>query len=75
MTCDGQPVNKSVPYRSSSTRCLLTCFKKKIDTKCRIGEKNLLDSLLSAVMRGEDHAFDSALDWIMPDSCKLKVWI
>ncbi|WKY10882.1 hypothetical protein Q1695_002883 [Nippostrongylus brasiliensis] len=61
-----------VPRLCNSTRCLLSCFKNKVDSKCRIGEKNLLESLLSAVMRGEYHGFDDALDWIMPESCRAK---
>ncbi|KAK5986875.1 CPG4 domain-containing protein [Trichostrongylus colubriformis] len=61
-----------VPRLCNSTRCLLDCFKNKIDSKCRIGGKSLLDSLLSAMMRGEDHGFENALDWIMPDRCREK---
>ncbi|PIO64569.1 hypothetical protein TELCIR_13797 [Teladorsagia circumcincta] len=62
-----------VPRLCNSTRCLLTCFKNKIDSKCRIGQKNLLDSLLSAVMRGEDRGFEHALNWILPEGCRQKV--
>lgn len=61
-----------VPRLCNSTRCLLTCFKDKIDSKCRIGQQNMLDSLMSAMMRGEDYGFESALDWIMADTCQLK---
>ncbi|XGW03368.1 hypothetical protein V3C99_014952 [Haemonchus contortus] len=61
-----------VPRFCNNTRCLLTCFKNKIDNKCRIGEKSLLDSLLSAVMRGEDHGFEAALEWVLPEDCRKK---
>uniref|UniRef100_A0A0K0DBR7 Coatomer subunit zeta n=1 Tax=Angiostrongylus cantonensis TaxID=6313 RepID=A0A0K0DBR7_ANGCA len=55
----------------SSTRCLLTCFKNKIGDKCRLGQRNLLDSLLSAVIHEYEDG-DSLLDRIMPDSCQPK---
>ncbi|KAL6741851.1 hypothetical protein Aduo_015066 [Ancylostoma duodenale] len=59
-----------VPRVCNSTRCLLTCFKEKIDKKCQIGHQNLLDTLLNAVTRGGSSGLDEALGWVMPDYCK-----
>lgn len=61
-----------VSHACNSTRCLLTCFKTRIGNKCRLGHKNLLDSLLSTVMHGENPGED-VLDWILPDTCQPKV--
>ncbi|KJH52293.1 hypothetical protein DICVIV_01495 [Dictyocaulus viviparus] len=44
-----------------------------IDNKCQLDKRNLLDSLLSAVVRGGYHGTESTLDWIMPESCQINV--
>ncbi|EYC21566.1 hypothetical protein Y032_0019g3901 [Ancylostoma ceylanicum] len=59
-----------VPRVCNSTRCLLTCFKEKIDKKCQLGQQNLLDTLLNTVTRGGSSGLDEALGWVMPDYCK-----
>ncbi|KAK6755760.1 hypothetical protein RB195_014259 [Necator americanus] len=59
-----------MPRVCNSTRCLLTCYKEKIDKKCQMGEQNLLDTLLRTVTHGEGKGVEEALGWVMPDYCK-----
>ncbi|KAJ1352517.1 hypothetical protein KIN20_008866 [Parelaphostrongylus tenuis] len=54
-----------------STRCLLRCFKIKIGDKCRLGQRNVLDSLLSVVLQDNDDT-DKVLDLILPETCRPK---
>ncbi|VDM66977.1 unnamed protein product [Strongylus vulgaris] len=59
------------PRACNSTRCLLTCFKEKIEKKCNKGHQNLLDALINTILRehGKGKGFEDALTYIMPDYC------
>ncbi|CAD6197989.1 unnamed protein product [Caenorhabditis auriculariae] len=54
----------------NSTACLVRCFKERMQGKCKIGEKNMVDTILSSVIRGEGRGFEQVMGWIMPDGCK-----
>ncbi|CAI4223447.1 unnamed protein product [Auanema sp. JU1783] len=53
----------------NSTICLMHCVKDRLGEKC-VGQTNLVDTLISSVMRGENGGFEEMLDWVVPQACK-----